>query len=117
MKHFAHALSAGGTLGGRYLECQIPFFGLPSGINVYDGILFSGQFDVRYRLGHKSYASIKSQILQNADTFKGMLSHDPTAYAFGLGYGLKTMVGPLNVNGFWSSNLGFGVNLSFGYDF
>ena len=117
MKYFAHVLSAGGILGGRYVECQIPFFGISSGMDVYDGILFSAQFDMRYRLSHKNYLSLKSQILQNADTVKGMFSHDPTAYAFGAEFGRKTMAGPFKVGGFWSNNTGFGLNLSFGFDF
>ena len=117
MKDFVHVLSAGGTLAGRYVEAQIPFFGLSSGMNVYDGFLFSTQFDTRYRLNHKTYFSLKSQLLQNAGSFKGLLSHDPTAYAFGIGFGRKTMAGPLRVSGFWSNMTGFGVNFSFGYDF
>ena len=117
LKDFTHVLSAGGILAGRYVEGQIPFFGIASGMTVYDGFLTSAQFDVRYRLGHKSNIALKSAILQNADTFKGLMKHDPTAYAFGLEYGLKTIAGPLIVNGYWSRPGGFGLNLSIGYDF
>ena len=117
MKDFVHVLGAGGIVPGRYVECQIPFFGTSSGMTVYDGILTSLQADLRYRIGRKTYGTLKSAFLQNGLDFNDLLSHDLTSYAFALEFGMKTVAGPLRLNGYWCSSTGFGLNFSVGYDF
>ncbi len=111
-----HSLGVGGTMEGRYLENQIPFFGIPTGLRVYDDITGTAQLDIRYRINRKNYGTIRGGVLQNAPTVRSFFSA-PIAYAFGAEYGLKTVVGPLMVGGSWCNLTGFGVSFSFGFNF
>lgn len=111
-----HSLGVGGIMEGRYLENQIPFFGFPTGMRVYDDFTGTAQMDFRYRINHKNYATIRGGVFQNSPTFRNFFTM-PDAYAFGLEYGLKTVVGPLMVGGSWCNLTGFGVSFSFGFCF
>lgn len=117
MMDFVHVLSAGGMVAGRYVDNQIPFYGLTSGMMVYDGFLVSPQFDIRYRLSHKNYLTAKTAVLQNSHAFLNLVRQRPTAIAVGLEFGRKTVAGPFQLGFHWCDMTGFGLNLSFGYNF
>ena len=111
-----HALAVGGVMEGRYVEDQIPFFGFPTGVRVYDDFVGTAQLDLRYRLSHKSNATLRAGVFQNAPHFGAMFSA-PAAYAFGAEFGLKTIIGPLTLGASWCDLTGFGVSFSFGFNF
>lgn len=117
MMDFVHVVSAGGVVASRYVDNQIPFFGRPSGMMVFDGFLASPQMDFQYRLNHKNYLTLKTALLQNSSYFLGLLDHRPDAIAVGLEFGRKTVAGPLQIGAHWCDLSGFGLNLSFGYNF
>lgn len=111
-----HSLGVGGIMEGRYLDNQIPFFGFPTGVRVYDDIVCTAQLDLRYRINHKNYATLRAGLFQNAQTVATVFGV-PSAYAFGAEYGRKTIVGPLMVGLEWCDLTGFGLHFSFGFNF
>ena len=111
-----HSLGVGGIMEGRYLDNQIPFFGFPTGVRVYDDIVGTAQLDLRYRINHKNYATLRAGLFQNAQTVATVFGV-PSAYAFGAEYGRKTIVGPLMVGLEWCDLTGFGLHFSFGFNF
>ena len=111
-----HSIGVGGIMEGRYMEHQIPFFGFMDTMRVYDDIVGTAQLDLRYRINHKNYATLRGGAFQNAVKIKEMFGR-PAAYAFGAEYGRKTIVGPLMVGAEWCDVTGFGVHFSFGFNF
>ena len=78
---------------------------------------FPPQLDIRYRLNHKNYLTAKTALLQNSQTFLNLVRQRPTAIAVGLEFGRKTVAGPFQIGFHWCDMSGFGLNLSFGYNF
>jgi hypothetical protein len=114
---FIHTLAAGGTLASRYIDNQLPFFGFSQGFFVCDNFAATAQLDVRFRLNHKNFLTVRGGLFQDknklADLFKSPLS----AYAFGAEFGQKTIIGPMKFGAQWCSKTGFSVALSVGFDF
>ena len=115
--NFVHTLAAGGSLPSRYLENQLPFFGYSVSFHQLEHFALTPRLDLRYQFGHANYASLQAALLMNASEFKYMFRTQPTAFAVGVEYARKTVIGPLRVNAHWCDHTGFGLTLSFGYDF
>ena len=67
--NFIHTLAAGGTLASRYIDNQIPFFGFSQGFFVCDSFAATAQMDVRFRLNHKNFLTVRGGVFQD----KGVL--------------------------------------------
>ena len=114
-----HRLTAGGILQGRYMENQLPFFGIVRGFCFSSGYLATAQVDLRYRFSRKNYLILKGAALSDAPGFRGLFRGTPGSpvYAIGLDAARKTVAGPLRIGGSWSSSTGWGAFMSFGMDF
>ncbi|MBQ6761616.1 MAG: patatin-like phospholipase family protein [Bacteroidales bacterium] len=115
--NFIHTLAVGGTLASRYIDNQIPFFGFSQGFYVCDNYAATAQMDVRFRLNHKNYLTVRGGVFQNKSVLADLVRTRPTAYAFGAEIGQKTIVGPMKLGAQWCSMTGFSVALSVGFDF
>jgi NTE family protein len=115
--NFIHTLAVGGTLASRYIDNQIPFFGFSQGFYVCDNYAATAQMDVRFRLNHKNYLTVRGGVFQNKSVLADLVRTRPTAYAFGAEIGQKTIVGPMKLGAQWCSMSGFSVALSVGFDF
>ncbi len=115
--NFVHTLAAGGTRAGRYIENQIPFFGYNVGFHTCGNFAAMAQMDIRYRINHKNYFTIKGGILQNKDVLKEIVSTAPTSYAFGAEIGQKSIIGPMKLGIQWCNLTKVSVALSVGFDF
>ena len=56
-------------------------------------------------------------MFQDKDVFVDLVKTRPTAYAFGVEYGRKTILGPVTLGAQWCNLTGFSFALSVGFDF
>ena len=116
--HPTHTLAVGGLVGGRYVDYQIPFFGINRGMRALYGYVASPQLNLQYRINHKNYLTARSGLfLNHIDSFAGLFQEPLADYAFGLDFGRKTVAGPFRIGLSWSEQTHFGGYFSFGYDF
>ena len=115
--NFIHTLAAGGTQAGRYIDNQIPFFGFSQGFYVCDNFAATAQMDVRFRLNHKNFLTLRGGVFQNKSALADLVRTRPTAYAVGAEFGQKTIIGPMKLGAQWCDKTGFSVALSIGFDF
>lgn len=117
MMDFVHNLCAGGTVAGRYLENQLPYFGYSISFHLLEDFATTAQLNLRYQFGHANYLTLQSGLLQSSRTFKELFKDPLDSYAFGLQFGRKTVVGPFLLGANWSKDTGFGLSLSLGMNF
>lgn len=118
----AHQNYAGGVIGGRYIEHQMPFVGFG---NVYQAGPFaaSAHISLRTSAGDNLFFTATGGWFREGDTIQDFVSTIlPTMWGAGLEVGYRTPAGPIKVLGTWgdrmhnlSQDLGFYV--SFGFDF
>ena len=112
-----HSLAAGGLLPGRYLENQIPFLGRSVNFQIMENVVATAQLDLRWNFSHVNYLSLQAGLLHNTPAFGDFFKTPLGAYAFGVGYGRKTVAGPLQLSLHWCNEGGFGLTAGFGFDF
>ena len=115
--NFVHTLGAGGTRAGRYIENEIPFFGYNIGFHACGSFAATAQLDIRYRINHKNFFTLRGGILQDKDVLKDIVKTAPTSYAFGAEIGQKSIIGPMTLGFQWCNLTKFSVALSVGFDF
>lgn len=116
--HPTHTLAIGGLVEGRYVDYQIPFFGMNRGMRALYGYVATPQLNLQYRINHKNYLTARSGLFANHfDSIKGLFKDPLVDYAFGLDFGRKTVAGPFRIGLAWSKRTHFGGYFSFGYDF
>ena len=114
---FIHTLGAGGILAGRYVDNQLPFFGIPLGFHTCGSFAGTAQMDLRYRINHKNFLTLRGGMFQDTDTLKEMFTTGPTAYAVGMEIGQKTIFGPMLLGVQWCDLTGFSLAISLGFNF
>ena len=115
--NFIHTLAAGGTLASRYIDNQIPFFGFSQGFYVCDSFAATAQMDIRFRLNHKNFLTVRGGVFQDKGKMADLVKTPLSAYAFGAEIGQKTIIGPMKIGAQWCNKTGFSVALSVGFDF
>ena len=115
--NFVHTLGVGGTLAGRYIDNQIPFFGFNIGFHACGSFAATAQMDLRYRINHKNFFTLRGGVFQDKDVLKELVTTRPTAYAFGAEIGQKSIIGPMMLGVQWCDINGFSVSLSVGFNF
>ena len=115
--NFVHTLGAGGTLAGRYIDNQMPFFGFTPGFHACGNFAAVAQIDFRYRINHKNFFTLRGGLFQDKEYLKELVTTTPTAYAFGMEVGQKSIAGPMTLGVQWCNTEGFSVSLSMGFDF
>ena len=115
--NFIHTLGVGGSLAGRYIDNQIPYFGYNTGFQACGSFAASAQVDLRYSINHKNFATLRAGLFQDKEKLMEIVNTTPTAYAFGAEFGQKTIVGPFKIGVQWCSLRGFSISGSVGFDF
>ena len=115
--NFIHNLAVGGTMASRYVDYQLPFFGIATGMYSCGSFAATAQLDLRYRINHKNFLTLRGGLLQAKDVFTDIFKTKPSAYAFGLEIGQKTIVGPMTLGLQWCDMTGFSAALSLGFNF
>jgi len=112
-----HANFVGGAIGGRYMETQIPFFGI-NNLMLIDEYASAAIVSLRYNPYKKLYLSAKAGLVNTSDKFMDMaLKFQPDIYAFGAEAAYNFGGGPVKFNLNWSNCLGWGIYASMGFDF
>lgn len=115
--NFIHTLGVGGMMAGRYIDNQIPYFGFNTGFQACGSFMLSTQVDLRYRINHKNFFTLRAGMFQDKDRLVELVNTKPTGYAFGAEIGQKTIVGPFRLGVQWCSIRGFSVSGSIGFYF
>ena len=115
--NLVHTLTAGGTLAGRYVENQLPFFGFNTGFWVCQHYAMTAQADLRYRINHKNFVTLRGGVFHDTDHIPDFFKDRLDAYAFGLEIGQKSVAGPMKLGVQWCNRTKFSVALSVGFDF
>ena len=110
----------GGSLAGRYLEQQIPFFGINNAAAM-SNILGIARADLRFKVSSNNYLTAIYNYALTTDQFKGFLEWKDKVqdyHGFGLQYTYNSIVGPLSFNVHWSDYTDkVGAYVSLGFDF
>lgn len=115
--HLEHAVVAGGTMAGRYVDRQMPFFGFASGFRTCRTFSGVAQLDLRFRFADKNFITARGGLFQDARDFEEFFMTTPASWAVGAEYARQSVVGPLKVGAQWCNNRGFSVSASIGFDF
>jgi hypothetical protein len=117
MMNFIHALTAGGTIAGRYMDYQIPFFGYGTSFHVMQRYALMGRMDLRWQFSHVNYLSFQAAHLRNSHMIHELFDKYMGETAVGVEFGRKTVAGPLQIGVHWCTDGGFGATLGFGLVF
>ena len=117
MMNLMHVVTAGGTLAGRYMEYQIPFFGYGTSFHLMQRFSLMGRADLRWQFSHVNYLSLQVAHLRNSYYFQDLFKQYFGETAVGLEFGRKTIAGPLQIGFHWCHDRGFGATLGFGLVF
>lgn len=106
----------GGTIAGRYVRQQLPFYGIHN-FELFDNSLLGVKLDVRVGLWNRMYGSLKFNYMKHHDDFFN-INHGQDVVGGALCYSYDTVIGPLDLMIDWSNrNKEFGFYLNMGYYF
>ena len=112
-----HTHFVGGTLAGRYVEDQVPFFGFNHVVATRD-YLIDTTLGLRLQAADRFYLTALAGALSDADSVGGFLANPlPHTWALGAEAAYDSFAGPVKFNVHWTNTLGWGAHLSFGFDF
>lgn len=110
----------GGSMAGRYLDQQIPFFGINNAAAMQK-ILGVVRADWRFKLLKNNYLTAVANYAVSCDEISDFKTWDEDVAGYlgcGLQYTYNSIVGPLTFNAHWSSYTHkVGLYLSLGFDF
>lgn len=86
----------GGDVQGRFLQQQLPFVGI-NNVEQMKNALLVGSMKFRQRMGSVHYLTLTGNYALSASKLRYLLEQD-TMFGCGLGYGLDSMFGPLEVS-------------------
>ncbi len=112
-----HVTTVGGTVAGRYVEHQMPFFGFPSGYNYCDSLSDVVQLDLRYCFGRKNFVTARGGYYHGGDNFRNFFKNPILVWAAGAEYARQSVVGPIKIGAQWCNTVGFSLFASLGFDF
>ncbi len=117
MMNLMHTVTAGGTVAGRYMDYQIPFFGYGTSFHLMQRFSLMARTDLRWQFSHVNYLSLQVAHLRNSHYIQDLFHQGFGETAIGLEFGRKTVAGPLLLGAHWCQDRGFGVTLGFGLVF
>jgi len=116
----------GGSMAGRYVDCQIPFVGW-NGVAFMDNHVFVANLGLRLDVLNPLYFTLSGGFLRTSDTIKGIIpgvaelaDHEHAANYLGASFeiGYDTVIGPVRGTVRWSDYTNaVQLGLSIGYDF
>lgn len=104
----------GGEVPGRYMNQQMPFYGLHN-LEMFENSVLVGRLALRYRLWSNHYATLTGNYAKQSDNFFDLLKGDDI-WGGGLSYFYNSIVGPIGATldlSNWDKKVGFYFNLGF----
>ena len=117
MMNLMHVVTAGGTVAGRYMDYQIPFFGYGTSFHLMMRYSMMARADLRWQFSHVNYLSLQVAHLRNSHEIQDLFHPFFGVTAVGLEFGRKTVAGPLLIGAHWCQDRGFGLTLGYGLVF
>ncbi len=112
----AYFNAVGGSLAGRYVDQQMPFYGITN-LSAMKNILTIYRMDLRFMLARNHYLTGIVNYARDCDVFQNYVI-GPGYFGAALEYSFDTIFGPLSANVHWSGITNkVGVFLSAGYSF
>ena len=106
----------GGTIAGRYVRQQLPFYGIHN-FELFDNALLGVKLDVRVGLWNRMYGSLKFNYMKHHDNFFN-INHGQDVFGGAICYSYDTVIGPIDLMIDWSNrDKEFGFYLNMGYYF
>jgi NTE family protein len=112
----AYFNAVGGSLGGRYVDQQVPFIGVTN-LHAIKNVMALGRMDFRFKMARNHYITGIVNYLRDGDSFKDF-TVGPGYVGAGLEYAFDTIFGPFKANVHWSNMTNkVGFYISAGYNF
>lgn len=112
-----HSNFIGGAIAGRYTENQVPFFGF-NNVMMADDNLFTATLGLRYNPWKNIYFTGMGGLVESQpNLLDALVDLNPDTYAIGFEAAYNFITGPVKFNVHWSNTLGWGMYMSFGFDF
>lgn len=113
---FPYLNCMGGEMAGRYMNQQLPFYGIHN-LELFDNSLLAARMTLRYRLWSNHYVSLSGNYAKQKDNFFDLLQGDDI-WGGGLNYSYNSIIGPIGVTfdlSDWDKKLGVYFNLGFNF--
>lgn len=104
----------GGEVAGRYLNQQLPFYGIHN-LELFDNSLLVGRLALRYRLGMRHYITLTGNYARTSENFFDILQGNGI-WGGAAGYAYNSIIGPISITfdmSDWDKKLGVYFNLGF----
>lgn len=111
---FPYLNCMGGEVAGRYMDQQLPFYGIHN-LQLFDNTVLVGRLGLRYRLWSNHYVSLIGNYAKQENNFFDILKGDDI-WGGGLNYSYNSIIGPIGVTfdlSNWDKKLGVYFNLGF----
>lgn len=114
----SHLTYLGGFVPDRYIEGQVPYFGINHCFYTGDQ-LASANVSFRVRASNNLYMTLKTAGFYSVEFLEDVLDfkNSDYDYAFGFEMGYDSIIGPIRADIHWDQSVGFGGFISIGYDF
>lgn len=112
-----HSNFVGGAIAGRYIDNQVPFFGI-NNVIMAEPNLATVSLELRGTPAKNLHVSAMAGYIKSEKEIVDIIaSFTPYLWAAGVGVGYNTIVGPLKFNIHWNNNSRWGMYASLGFDF
>ncbi len=104
----------GGEVAGRYLNQQLPFYGIHN-LELFENSLLVGRLALRYRLGMRHYVILTGNYARTSENFFDILQGSGI-WGGAAGYAYNSIIGPISITfdmSDWDKKLGVYFNLGF----
>ncbi len=105
----------GGEVSGRYLNQQLPFYGIHK-LEMFDNTLLVGRLGLRLRLWTRHYMMLSGNYARQTSNFFDMLKEGDNLWGGALTYAYNSLIGPISVTfdgSDWDKKLGVYFSLGF----
>lgn len=105
----------GGEVAGRYLNQQMPFYGIHN-LEFFQNSVLAARLALRYRLGMRHYVTLTGNYARQANNFIDIVKENEDIWGGAIGYAYNSIIGPISVTfdlSDWDTTPGVYFNLGY----
>lgn len=105
----------GGEVAGRYLNQQMPFYGIHN-LEFFQNSVLAARLALRYRLGMRHYITLTGNYARQANNFIDIVKENEDIWGGAIGYAYNSIIGPISVTfdlSDWDTTPGVYFNLGY----
>lgn len=105
----------GGEVAGRYLNQQMPFYGIHN-LEFFQNSVLAARLALRYRLGMRHYVMLTGNYARQANNFIDIVKENEDIWGGAIGYAYNSIIGPISVTfdlSDWDTTPGVYFNLGY----